>query len=196
MPDGLITAMGTEVLIFDDEDESVSAFADRDWQRRFDGWDRGEIVDVLRPFGRFGVKPHRDEFQARFKVSFSVPHDLRERCADAVRSLPQTSRIVVSGKSDFDVLPATAGKGAATLFVADTLGIDIPNRLMVAGDSANDVDMFEVSSRGIVVGNARQELLDRTQGPTAFRSTRPRGLGILDGLRYWGALSQNIEAPE
>ncbi|MEZ4695460.1 MAG: HAD-IIB family hydrolase [Rhodothermales bacterium] len=194
MPDGLITAMGTEVLIFDDEEESIAVISDREWQKRFDGWDRREVVNTMKAFKSRGVRSHADEFQARFKVSYSVPPEVQDECAEAIQRLSQASRIVRSGESDFDILPATAGKGSATLFVADILGIDIPNRLMVAGDSANDVAMFEVSRHGIVVGNARSELVRRVDKEVAFHSRLPRSRGLLDGLQHWGAILDTVNS--
>lgn len=186
-PDGLITAMGTEILIYASDGE-----ADEAWQRRFAGWDR-EIVDrALAPLAAEGVTPHADEFQARFKASYAVPGEIRDRVKDVVESLPQASRVVISGKTDFDVLPPNAGKGAATLFVAQRFGIDVGKRLIVAGDSANDLEMFAVSKRGIIVSNARSELAESVSPEAAFRSASARAAGVVEGLVHWGAAQEKI----
>jgi len=179
-PDGLITAMGTEVLLGGVHDET--------WMRRFEGWDRAVVDEAMDQFAAYGCDPHADELQSRFKASYAVPARLREDVIAAIEKTGQASRVVTSGADDFDVLPANAGKGEATLYVARELGVP-PDRLIVAGDSANDLDMFSVARHGIAVGNARPELLEALEGDHVYRAAGRWSAGILEGLRHYGVLS-------
>ncbi|MEM7012612.1 MAG: HAD-IIB family hydrolase [Verrucomicrobiota bacterium] len=171
-PDGFITAMGTEIWI----EKPIT-----EWSEAFGNWNRS-IVDQI--MADLGAKPHADEFQTPFKASFAVSAELQDRAREAIQAaLP--SQIIASGESDFDVLPPEAGKGAATLKVAEMFSIDPNRQLLVAGDSKNDLAMFEVCPRGILVGNARAELRDAVDPNRSYQASAPQAAGILEGLRHW-----------
>ena len=61
-------------------------------------------------------------------------------------------------------------------------------QVLVAGDSANDLAMFEISSRGIVVGNARAELREAVKSETAYQASGRHASGVIEGLRHWGVI--------
>jgi hydroxymethylpyrimidine pyrophosphatase-like HAD family hydrolase len=84
-----------------------------------------------------------------------------------------------------DVLPALLGKGNAVRFLQKELGID-ENRVIIAGDSGNDLQMFETEFKGIVPSNALEELKKVASQPWHFHSPLPAARGVLDGLRYFG----------
>ena len=175
--DGVITALGTEILL----DGALQT----DWTDRFAGWDRGPVDDLM---ARAGMQPHPAEMQTPFKASFSVPCERWDEFHTAVRAAAPASRIIASGDSDFDVIPALGGKDHATLWVAGRLGID-PARLIVAGDSGNDLAMFLAAGKAIAVGNARAELLDRADPARTYFAKGTRAWGLIEGLRHWGALT-------
>lgn len=89
---------------------------------------------------------------------------------------------------DFDILPPNAGKDSAALFLAETLGVPRP-RLVVAGDSGNDLDLFRVGGCAIAVANARRELLTARPAGTSYHATRPHAAGVLEGLYHFGVLT-------
>lgn len=174
--DALITAMGTEVRIGGEE---IVA-----WSQQFEPWDR-RVVD--REMAKLGFEAHPPELQTRFKASFSVPGERNQRRAmAAIEATGLPAQYVSSGESDFDVLPPGAGKGRATAFLARQLGVPL-ERTIVAGDSLNDLTMFQVTRHGIVVGNARQELR-RALGdvPGVYEATATHAGGVIEGLTHWG----------
>ena len=59
-----------------------------------------------------------------------------------------------------------------------------PKDVIVCGDSANDLAMFQHGFRGIVVGNAHSEL-QALQGSQVYKSPHSFAGGVLDGLNYW-----------
>ena len=61
-------------------------------------------------------------------------------------------------------------------------------QVLVAGDSANDLAMFEISSQGIVVGNARAELREAVERETAYQASGCYASGGIEGLRHWGVI--------
>ena len=55
--------------------------------------------------------------------------------------------------------------------------------MLTAGDTLNDLSLFETGLPGVVVGNAEPALLARVTGlPNLHLSTLPGAAGILDAL--------------
>lgn len=176
-PDAIVGALGTEI--------EIAGAPDRGWQGRLgEGWDRDQIDQVMRGLD---LAPHDPEFQTPFKVSYAVPPERRDEVLAALRATGLAMRTIISGASDFDVIPERAGKDAATRYLADHFGVDPAARLVVAGDSANDLAMFEASPRGIVVGNARDELRQAVDPERCYFANAPYSAGLLEGLRFFGA---------
>lgn len=171
-PAGIIGALGTEI----DLDGTHLA----DWSGRFAHFDRSPIDDALTGLG---CTPHHREFQTRFKASFLVSPTQREVARQAVAATGIEARIIESSPSNFDVIPANAGKGAAALHVAQTLGVPA-DRLVTAGDSANDLDLVSVG-QGVVVGNATQELTANLND-SVYHATENHAAGVIEGLRHHG----------
>ncbi|MEV8466924.1 HAD-IIB family hydrolase [Fluviibacterium sp. DFM31] len=178
IPDATITAMGTEI--------TVAGAPLASWSARFEGWPQARVFEILAGLGH---RPHAPEFQTPLKVSFAVPVAAQDAAQEALEGLP--CQIIASGRDDFDVLPEGAGKGAATLHLAQALGCD-PDRVIVAGDSGNDVAMFQAVGQGIAVANARQELLRALTPGTFFHASAPHAGGVLEGLKRYGAIPDTV----
>lgn len=175
-PDAVITAMGTEIRM---RGEPVA-----EWSDRFGDWPRSAIHETVVGLG--GV-PHADEYQTPFKASFAVaPGEMQQRVRDALAKLHAPIQITASGQDDFDVTPPQAGKHSATQFLAEHLGFGL-DRVVVAGDSGNDLAMFQSAKQAIAVGNARQELL-QAMPSHAYAARAHHAAGVQEGLVHFGAL--------
>lgn len=177
VPAAAITALGTEI--------SIAGEMLASWQSRFDGWPHQKVFDTLAGLGH---APHGPVFQTPRKVSFAVPGERSQ--AEARRALSEAGidcEIVVSGTDDFDVIPKGAGKAAATLFLAAHFGIDL-SRLVVAGDSGNDLTMFQAARHRIAVGNARRELIDALEPKSFYHARKAHAAGVREGLIHFGVL--------
>jgi glucosylglycerol-phosphate synthase len=96
--------------------------------------------------------------------------------------------LLMSAGCYLDVLPRGVGKGPALLKLAETTGIP-PSSIVVAGDTLNDLSMFETGLAGIVVGGAEPALVHRLRRrPHAYIATGEGCDGILEGLAHHGAL--------
>ena len=168
-PVAVAGALGTELAI---HGRRVSV-----WENQFAAWDAGAVRKIL---DGIGCTPHPDEHQRPAKVSYAVPVDRRRAVRHALAAGP-AHRVIVSGVTDFDVIPRAAGKAAAARFAARLLGIPL-ERTATAGDSANDADLLAIG-RPILVGNATPGLRAavRDRGIRATRGQRARG--VLEGLR-------------
>lgn len=180
-PAGIVTGLGTEIRL-----NGVMLDA---WTRRFAEWPRQAIVDVVE---RFGYPAHPSEFQTHAKASFAVPGRGavdEVLAALAARGLSLTA--IYSGESDLDLIAPGAGKDEALRFVADHLRIE-PGNVVAAGDSGNDLAMFQAADHAVAVGNARKELLDAAPKEKTFFAKAHHAAGVLEGLRAVGVLHSSL----
>jgi hydroxymethylpyrimidine pyrophosphatase-like HAD family hydrolase len=97
--------------------------------------------------------------------------------------------ILASFGEYIDVLPTTLGKGKTVEFLQCKLGLE-PDRVVVAGDSGNDREMFETPFPGILPANALAELKAAARPGQDFQSLLPACQGVLDGLCYFGFITR------
>ncbi len=93
---------------------------------------------------------------------------------------------LVSDSRYFDVLPAGVNKGSTLLALLQWLEVDHA-RVVTAGDTLNDLAMFETGLMGVMVGNAEPELLAQLPRlPQVYRARGEGCAGIAEGLRHFG----------
>lgn len=86
------------------------------------------------------------------------------------------------------ILPPGAGKGVASVHVADRLGFP-PDRVVVAGDGANDVPLFEATAigvKGVVVGSSKElrSWVEVELAEGVYIAQRKCAYGLLEGLNH------------
>ena len=85
-----------------------------------------------------------------------------------------------------DVLPRGVGKGSALRRLAEAAGFD-PSHVVVAGDTLNDLSLFEAGFRGIAVGGAEPALVAGVRRMKHAYIAEGQGCdGILAGLAHHG----------
>jgi hydroxymethylpyrimidine pyrophosphatase-like HAD family hydrolase len=93
---------------------------------------------------------------------------------------------LVSGNKYLDVLPAGVNKGTTLLALLEWLELE-PALVVTAGDSLNDLAMFQTGLQGVMVGNAEPGLVEALPLlPRTFFASGHGCLGILEGLRHFG----------
>jgi hydroxymethylpyrimidine pyrophosphatase-like HAD family hydrolase len=65
---------------------------------------------------------------------------------------------LLSDNRYFDVLPAGVNKGTTLLALLEWLEVDLAT-VVTAGDTLNDLAMFETGLNGVMVGNAEADLV-------------------------------------
>jgi len=91
--------------------------------------------------------------------------------------------ILISHGCFVDILPKGVSKGPSLLRLIDHLKLPRA-RVLVAGDTLNDLSMFQTGLHGAVVGGAEVELLAQTAGlPLAYHCRAFGAGGILEAIR-------------
>jgi mannosylfructose-6-phosphate phosphatase len=177
-PDALIGGVGTEICLLPLQTRIGG------WPPEVDGWNEAGIRAVLAAYRE--LKPQPAPLLSKFKISY-YGYDLSDAFLRHLRrqlvALGHHAEIIYSSHRDLDILPAGANKGTAAAHLAQYWKID-PERVIVAGDSGNDREMFRHGFRGIVVGNAQPELQE-LKNPSIYHATGRFAAGVIEGLNYW-----------
>lgn len=179
-PDYLIGALGTEI------ETSTTGQLIKEYASTIkSGWERDQVATLM---NKLKLQAHPDDFQTPFKASYSV--DGEEHYQNVLKQLDRHNlkvKVIFSGGVNLDIIPLMAGKGAAIQYMQAMLGIK-DHQVVTAGDSANDLDMFNPPNKGIIVANA-EAALRSLQGEHIYHAKLRYAAGLLEGLHYWGVLS-------
>jgi Cof subfamily protein (haloacid dehalogenase superfamily) len=91
---------------------------------------------------------------------------LEETLALILQRVSGPLEITSSGPDNIEINAAGVSKGSAAAWLASHYGLRL-DQVMVAGDSLNDLSMFELDCFRVAMGNARTELKERAQFVTA-----------------------------
>lgn len=104
--------------------------------------------------------------------------------------------ILISHGCFVDILPQGVSKGPSLLRLIGHLKLPA-ERVLVAGDTMNDLSMFQTGLHGAVVGGAEAELLDATRGlPRAYHCRLEGAGGILEAIRQHRLFPSTPEVTE
>lgn len=93
--------------------------------------------------------------------------------------------LLYSADRYLDVLPAGVNKGSTLAKLVRHLGID-PQEVLVAGDTLNDLSMYEQGFKGVCVGASEPGLLEATRGRDhVLHADGPGCDGILQALSHF-----------
>ncbi|QLE54894.1 sucrose-phosphate phosphatase [Nostoc sp. TCL26-01] len=187
-PDGLVLSVGTEIYL-DGSDSPNSG-----WSEILSvGWDRELVLSVTKNFPELAMQPASE--QRPFKVSFFLHQEVAASVLPKLKLELQKCelniKLIYSSGIDLDIVPFNSDKGQAMQFLRQKWEF-ASERTVVCGDSGNDIALFAVGNeRGIIVGNARPELLQwHNEYPADHRYLAKDFCagGIIEGLFYFGFL--------
>ncbi len=185
-PDALVASVGTEIY-FQGSDK-----CDRTWSEKLTpGWNRDRILATTAHFADLVLQP--DSEQRPYKVSFLLTEESVQEVLPQLKSSLQQqgldTKLIYSAGADLDILPRHGDKGLAVQYLRQKWGIDA-HQTVVCGDSGNDVALFsQTEERGIIVGNAKPELLQwHNDNPADYHYLAQAFCagGILEGLNHFG----------
>ncbi|WP_107666208.1 sucrose-phosphate phosphatase [Cyanothece sp. BG0011] len=188
-PDALITSVGTEIYFHPIKDNF-----DLQWANNVsENWDQEAVFSVASHFADLVLQPLSE--QTPFKVSYYLSEKIAQEViprlkADLAREKLET-QVIYSASYALDILPKKGGKGSALQYLRKQWKI-AANKTVVCGDSGNDITLFKGEERGIIVGNAKSELLqwyDQHKTPFRYLAKQHCARGILEGLNYFGFIT-------
>ncbi|MBX3633595.1 MAG: HAD hydrolase family protein [Simplicispira sp.] len=90
--------------------------------------------------------------------------------------------VLLSAERYFDVLPRGVQKGPTLLRTLAALNLP-PERTLVAGDTLNDLSLFQTGLQGVIVANREPLLAEAAHGlPNVHWSEKEGAAGVLDAL--------------
>lgn len=193
-PDAVICQVGTEIYLPPFTEQSAPMDA---WRTRLLGqYSRRQALLFLQGIAGLAMQP--DEYNTELKTSCYLdqcaePDKTAEVIRNRVRPHGDRYQVVWSSGRDLDILPAASGKGKAIRFLVEHAGLD-SERVVVAGDTGNDASMFLEFDKGVVVANAKSELLElaRDLGDSrVYCARQPCAAGVEEGLAHYGVLELN-----
>lgn len=99
--------------------------------------------------------------------------------------------ILYSDGRYLDILPRGVNKGSTLTALVHHLGYD-PEAVLVAGDTLNDLSMYDHGFVGVCVGDSESALLQATGNRArVFHASRPGCGGILEAIGHFGFLGPN-----
>ncbi|MGY6549671.1 MAG: HAD family hydrolase [Roseinatronobacter sp.] len=128
----------------------------------------------------------------RHRLSYEYDDRFRPEALEVLADLEVD--VLISHGCFVDILPKGISKGPSLLRLMAELGLP-RERVLVAGDTLNDLSMFQTGLAGAVVGGAEAELLSATQDlPSAHHCTRIGAGGILEAIEVHGLFQPRMEA--
>lgn len=95
--------------------------------------------------------------------------------------------VLQSASRYLDILPGGVNKGSTLTQLVRLMNID-EREVLVAGDTLNDLSLYETGYKGVVVGAAEEALVLATTGiQTVFQAGRAGAGGILEALGHFPA---------
>lgn len=185
LPDALITAVGTEMYF----DQTYQQY-DPQWAKVLaQGWNREAIVAIASQFEQLQPQPKSE--QNPFKISYYLAEAVAEETITKLKAaLAQKGysiKLIYSAGQDLDLLPKNGDKGLAVQFLREKWGISA-EKTIVCGDSGNDISMFQGQEKGLIVSNAKPELLqwyESNSDHNHYLAQSPYAGGILEGLEHF-----------
>ncbi|HUW64947.1 MAG TPA: HAD family hydrolase [Spirochaetia bacterium] len=153
---------------------------DSGWARQLAcNWRGGDVLQVARRIDGL----HSLHSPGPFRVTGKFDRHLidAQRIDDALQAAGLSAKVVLSNTDCLDLIPPEAGKGPALKYICKKAGL-ADHLVVVAGDSENDLDLFDGTWPGIIVGNAVPALKSARLPANIYRSRAPGPEGILEGL--------------
>jgi HAD superfamily hydrolase (TIGR01484 family) len=92
---------------------------------------------------------------------------------------------LLSADRFFDILPKGSSKGPTLTKLVEALGFDLRS-VLVAGDTMNDLSLFQTGFKGVAVGNSEPRLKAAVRDmPNVYCSPLPGTAGISDAINHF-----------
>jgi HAD superfamily hydrolase (TIGR01484 family) len=170
-PDFVVGDVGTTIAEVD-EDHFLAPIAPLEAEIA-EAWGDANMRVQAALQGVSGLKLQSTGF--RFRVSYDMdPETFDARALDIVAGLGLDA--LISADQYFDVLPKDVSKGPSLLRLLAHLGID-NRKVLVAGDTMNDLSMLSMGLPAVAVGNSEAALVEEVKALEHVHVARQHGVG-------------------
>lgn len=149
------------------------------------------VEEVMQQFAALSRQEVPQARRCSYFCAAGVITDDMQRAVDAL-----DCDLLYSAGQYLDVLPRGVNKGSTLRLLIEALDID-PETVLVAGDTLNDLSMYEHGFKGVCVGESEPALLDATEGRARVLQAQLSGCGgILEAIAHFGFLGPEGVAAE
>ena len=139
----------------------------------------------------------RQDVPQERRCSYFVAPDIMEKHREELEAIGEKLDCDVLYSADLylDFLPRNVNKGSTLTALVEHLSIDKAD-VMVAGDTLNDLSMYEHDFIGVCVGESEKGLTEATEGRArVYHAAAPGAGGILEAISHFGFLGvEGIDA--
>ncbi|GGE13179.1 glucosylglycerol-phosphate synthase [Sphingobacterium cellulitidis] len=136
-----------------------------------------------------GLEYQRVPQQRRCSYFYDLRTDLAE--VRAIAELRKCEVVTSLGKY-LDILPKGVNKGSTLKKLVDHLGFP-ESKVLVAGDTLNDLSLFHAGFQGVAVGRSEIALLEATESLlNVYQAHRPGAGGILECMEEYSNFSNFV----
>ena len=179
-PDVIISSVGTQIHWYNRDARRFTE--DSNWQARIEaGWNRSRIEQIA---AGLGLRAQALLEQRTGKSSYFADGGDMDMIALAYRHQNCPVEVISSHSRYLDLLPKGINKGTAVDYVADTLNL-LRARVVVAGDSGNDLGMLRSCVHPIIVGNWSDGLAEEPALSHAYIAKATHAAGVLEGVKHY-----------
>jgi len=188
-PQLLITSVGSEIYY------GRRLVQDKGWDQHISyRWQPDVLREAMADLP--GLKLQPEHGQGRFKISYDVDPEQTLRVREITRYLRRAklqANVIYSHEAYLDLVPIRASKGRALRYFATKWDIPL-ERVLVAGDSGNDIEMLTGNTLGVVVGNHAPEMEQLREETSVFFASGHHARGVIEGIEHYQFLSPERSA--
>lgn len=178
-PDFVVGDVGTTIAKVDD-DHFLSPITGLEAEIET-GWNNAGMRVQAALQGVRGLRLQSSGF--RYRVSYDLdPDAFDSRALDIVAGLGLDA--LISDNRFLDVLPKGVSKGPSLMRLLTHLDVD-NRKVLVAGDTLNDLSMLAMGLPAVAVGNSEPALLEQVAGLAHVHAARQHGVaGIAEAILH------------
>ena len=164
-------------------------------QARIDARWPGESVvsEAMRRFPQLQRQEVPQERRCSYYCDPKLLRSIRAEIESVAESLG--CQVLYSADRYLDILPRHTGKGSTLSALVETMRLR-RDRVLVAGDTLNDLSMYLAGFNGVCVGASEPALTDATAGLSHVLHAQAPGCGgILQAMEHFGLVPAALESP-
>lgn len=186
-PDVLDTDAGTQLHYGEDLTPDVS------WRKQIGyAWKPQEIRKLMDQQPGYFLQSENQ--LSEFKISYQIDPETAPSIATIKKLLREAglrAKVNLSLKIYVDIVPVRGGSDLSMRHLLYKWGFP-PEKVLVAGDSGNDVGMLLGHSLGVVVANYSPELERFRNRPRIYFAKAAHARGLLEGIEYYQFLGDIV----